>query len=103
MDACGLALLSLRPETGRTHQLRVQAAAHGLPIAGDERYGDFAANRFLAAEIGLKRMFLHAFRISLRHPRTGHVLRLHAPMTSRLSMPIEKARSLLVPVPRRSR
>jgi len=98
----GLSLLSLRPQTGRTHQLRVQAARRGCPIAGDERYGDFAANRFLSAEIGLKHMFLHAVHMELRHPRTGHVLKLNAPLTSRLALPLEKARGLLRPVPRRN-
>ena len=88
----GLALLSLWPETGRTHQLRVQAASRGFPIAGDGRYGNFAANRRLEAEIGLKHMFLHAHRIELRHPRTGHRLKLEAPMSSRLTAPLERLR-----------
>ena len=98
-----LALLALRPETGRTHQLRVQSSSRGYPIAGDERYGDFAANRFLAAEIGLRHMFLHAFRVRFRHPRSGHLLRFEAPFTSRLAGPLEKARQLRKLVPRRSR
>ncbi len=98
-----LALLSLRPETGRTHQLRVQSSSSGFPIAGDERYGDFAANRFLAAEIGLRHMFLHAFRVRFRHPRSGHLLRFEAPFTSRLAVPLEKASQLRKAVPRRSR
>jgi RluA family pseudouridine synthase len=100
-EPSGLSLLALWPQTGRTHQLRVQCALRGLPIAGDERYGDFRANRFLASEIGLKRMFLHALRIELRHPRTGHVLKLQAPLRTRLSAPLEKLKDLLEPVPRR--
>ena len=80
----GLALVSLWPESGRTHQLRVQAASRGTPIAGDERYGDFAANRRLAADIGLDRMFLHAHRVELRHPESGHLLKLEAPLPRRL-------------------
>lgn len=101
LEVQGVSLVALWPETGRTHQLRVQAAARGFPIAGDERYGDFAANRFLAAEAGLKRMFLHALRIELRHPATGHVLKLEAPLTSRLLGPLEKLRALAHRVPRR--
>jgi RluA family pseudouridine synthase len=88
----GLSLLSLWPETGRTHQLRVQSSSRRHPIAGDERYGDSTLNRRLAEEAGLKRMFLHAYRIELRHPRTGHLLKLEAPFTSRLAGPLEKLR-----------
>lgn len=98
----GLSLLSLRPLTGRTHQLRVQTARRGLPIAGDERYGDFRANRFLAAEIGLERMFLHAARIELRHPRKRHLLKLSSPLPPRLEDALRRAAALAAPVPRRS-
>ena len=56
-------LMSVRLLTGRTHQIRVHAAHYGHPVAGDRRYGDFAANRALA-KCGLKRMFLHACRLS---------------------------------------
>ena len=54
-----LALLEAELETGRTHQIRVHLAHLGFPLAGDDKYGDFAWNRLLAKE-GLKRMFLHA-------------------------------------------
>jgi 23S rRNA pseudouridine955/2504/2580 synthase len=70
--------------TGRTHQIRVHAAHVGHPIAGDDKYGDFAANKALARE-GLKRMFLHASRIELRHPATGEPLTLEAPLPPELS------------------
>jgi 23S rRNA pseudouridine955/2504/2580 synthase len=94
-------LLALGPETGRTHQLRVQAALRGHPIAGDERYGDFTANRFLASEAGLKRMFLHAHSLELRHPVTGHKLRLRAPLPQRLLEALERAKTMSKRVPRR--
>jgi RluA family pseudouridine synthase len=102
-EPAGLSLVALWPETGRTHQLRVQAAARGHPIAGDDRYGDFTANRFLEAETGLKRMFLHSYHLEIRHPRTSHVLRFQAPLTGRLAEPLEKMKALLLPVPRRPR
>lgn len=55
----GCTLLRAEPETGRTHQIRVHAAASGHPVLGDERYGDATANtRF--AKRGLRRLFLHA-------------------------------------------
>jgi 23S rRNA pseudouridine955/2504/2580 synthase len=65
-----LALLEAELETGRTHQIRVHLAHLGHALAGDEKYGDFAWNRTLARE-GLRRMFLHARRISFRHPASG--------------------------------
>ncbi len=89
----GVSLLSLWPETGRTHQLRVQTSSRGLPIAGDPRYGDLVANRRITEQVGLKYMFLHAYRIELRHPRSGHLLKLEAPFSGRLSGPLEKLRA----------
>jgi 23S rRNA pseudouridine955/2504/2580 synthase len=47
-------------ETGRTHQIRVHAAHLGHPVAGDPKYGDKEANKRLAEQAGLKRLFLHA-------------------------------------------
>lgn len=59
-DFAGLhSLATVRIDTGRTHQIRVHAAHIGHPVAGDDRYGDFEANRALK-EAGLKRLFLHA-------------------------------------------
>jgi 23S rRNA pseudouridine955/2504/2580 synthase len=56
----GYSLCKVRIETGRTHQIRVHAAHIGHPVAGDEKYGDKEANKKLAAQFGLKRLFLHA-------------------------------------------
>lgn len=63
--AGGYTLLSLRPRTGRTHQLRAHLAYLGLPIAGDLRYGGGAGPG------GLTRQFLHAARITLDRPLDG--------------------------------
>jgi 23S rRNA pseudouridine955/2504/2580 synthase len=71
-------------ETGRTHQLRVHLAHLGTPILGDEKYGDFALNKLLAKR-GLKRMFLHACRMRMKHPLTGDQLDLMAPLPEDLS------------------
>lgn len=70
-------LLEAQLRTGRTHQIRVHLAHLGYPIAGDEKYGDFALNRQLAKE-GLKRMFLHAAKMSLPHPSDGGELLLES-------------------------
>jgi len=64
-------LLEVTIKTGRTHQIRVHLAAQGMPIVGDDKYGDFARNRSLAradAVPGIKRMFLHAWRFHCQHP-----------------------------------
>jgi len=57
-------LLEATIATGRTHQIRVHAAAQGHPLAGDDKYGDAEFNR-LAATWGLRRLFLHAHSLSL--------------------------------------
>jgi 23S rRNA pseudouridine955/2504/2580 synthase len=56
-------LLDIVLETGRMHQIRTHLAGKGLKILGDSRYGDFKTNRFAAAQYGLKRIFLHSFKL----------------------------------------
>ena len=68
-----LALLEAQLMTGRTHQIRVHLAHIHHPLAGDDKYGDFAWNRELARE-GLKRMFLHARQVTFMHPARGDAL-----------------------------
>ena len=63
-------LLEVTIKTGRTHQIRVHLASQGYPIVGDDKYGDFELNKRLAA-LGMKRMFLHAWRLQFIHPQTG--------------------------------
>ena len=60
-----MTLLELQPKTGRTHQLRIQCAQRGLPIAGDRTYGDFQKNRMLFEKTGHDFLFLHAERVQL--------------------------------------
>jgi 23S rRNA pseudouridine1911/1915/1917 synthase len=95
-----VALLRCRPETGRTHQIRVHLAAAGLPVAGDPLYGGGAAalaTRPLAAALaGLGRQALHAATLSFRHPATGEPVRLVAPLPADLR---ELLAAAGVPVP----
>ncbi len=58
----GATLVRARLRTGRMHQIRVHAAHVGHPVLGDDKYGDFAANR-LWRKRGLRRLFLHAERL----------------------------------------
>ncbi len=86
-------LLEAQLKTGRTHQIRVHLSHLGFPIAGDDKYGDFAHNKELMKK-GLKRMFLHAHSISFAHPLTGEPLSLSAPLPKELQFFIDKLDSV---------
>jgi 23S rRNA pseudouridine955/2504/2580 synthase len=84
----GYSLLEVTIKTGRTHQIRVHLASEGMPIAGDDKYGDFDSNKALAragAQPSLKRMFLHAWRLRCKHPASGEPLELQAELPSELT------------------
>ncbi|MFO7477621.1 MAG: 23S rRNA pseudouridine(955/2504/2580) synthase RluC [Methyloceanibacter sp.] len=72
-------LLEVRIMTGRTHQIRVQAAEAGHPLAGDERYGDREYNRKMKA-LGLDRLFLHAASVGWEDPVSGEWRVFSAPL-----------------------
>ena len=89
-------LLEVTIKTGRTHQIRVHLASEGHPIVGDDKYGDFELNKSLAragASAGLKRMFLHAWRLRLSHPASGE------PLTLLAGLPPELAQFLTLALP----
>ncbi|MFC7408413.1 RluA family pseudouridine synthase [Hydrogenophaga atypica] len=77
-------LLEVTIKTGRTHQIRVHLSHSGHPIVGDDKYGDFDLNRRMQ-RAGLKRMFLHAWRLGLVHPTTLEMLELKSELPSELS------------------
>ena len=79
-----LTLVQATLKTGRTHQIRVHLQSQQCPIAGDERYGDYQANKRLQ-KLGLKRMFLHAAELHLDHPLTGEPLHLKAELPQELA------------------
>lgn len=85
------ALVDLRPESGRQHQLRVHMAAIGHPLVGDKMYGPEGIAPFLAyvadgwsdallARLGHDRQALHAAGLALTHPGSGAPLRLEVPL-----------------------
>ena len=85
-----MTLLEVTIKTGRTHQIRVHLASSGHPIAGDEKYGDFERNRSLQ-KAGLKRMFLHAWRLRFTHPASGEVVQLEQPLEAALAGFVQQA------------
>ncbi len=68
----GHALLDVRLETGRTHQIRVHLAAVDLPVVGDPVYG--------VRDPELERQFLHAWRLAFPHPLTGEPVEVESPL-----------------------
>jgi 23S rRNA pseudouridine1911/1915/1917 synthase len=79
------ALVEVRLETGRTHQIRTHFAAIGHPVAGDPQYGH-------AGRHGLERQFLHSARIGFTHPFTGEEMEFESPLPDDLSEALERAR-----------
>jgi 23S rRNA pseudouridine1911/1915/1917 synthase len=67
------ALLEVRPETGRSHQIRAQLAAHGSPVHGDRKYG---------SSIEAPRLGLHAWKLTFVHPTLKEPITLEAPPPS---------------------
>ncbi len=82
----GASLLSLRLETGRTHQIRVHLQAIGHPVAGDPEYGT-------PGLYGLERQFLHATRLAFEHPVSGDRLEVRSPLPADLRDALERART----------
>lgn len=72
----GYTLLRLSPKTGRTHQLRVHLAALGYPIVGDRKYG--------TSKDDINRIFLHARKLTFRHPKTEKLQNFIAPLPKEL-------------------
>lgn len=83
-------LLCMRPLTGRTHQIRVHLRAIGRPILGDPIYGNRRWNRWAVKRLGLLRPFLHAAKLSFKHPRDGERLTFTAPLTSELEQALAR-------------
>ena len=92
----GCTLLEVTIKTGRTHQIRVHLASKGHPIAGDDKYGDFEWNKMLNKQ-GLKRMFLHAWRLQFTHPTSGKRIELKSALPPELQLFTNHAKPKLPP------
>ncbi len=86
-------LLSIAPETGRTHQIRVHLAWLGVPVAGDPVYGHERGARRVKADMGLERQFLHAWRLSFERPGGEESVSLEVPLPADLQQAIDLLRS----------
>ncbi len=88
----GLSLVRLEPQTGRTHQLRVQTAVSGWPILGDRLYGDPVANQRLEGQ-RLEGQLLHARHLGYVDPFTGDRRDIEAPPPSRFAAMADRVRA----------
>jgi 23S rRNA pseudouridine1911/1915/1917 synthase len=78
-------LVEVTLETGRTHQIRTHFAAIGHRVCGDPRYGH-------GSRYGLTRQFLHARRLTFRHPATGREMTFTSELPADLTAALEMAR-----------
>ena len=81
------ALLDVRLETGRTHQIRVHLEAVELPVSGDPVYG-------VRGDLGLERQFLHAYRLAFEHPFTGAPIEVESALPADLDRTLALARDV---------
>ncbi len=88
----GHSLVTVRPDQGRTHQIRQHLASIDHAVLGDARYGHAPSNRHVGERHGLDRTFLHCARISLTHPRTGEPLSVECPLAPDLASVIARMR-----------
>ena len=84
-------LLTIKLETGRTHQIRVHMSALKHPCVGDLQYG---ADPTLAKRVGLERQWLHATALGITHPRTGEQVTFFSPYPEDLQQGLEVVRGL---------
>ncbi|MEY8877363.1 MAG: pseudouridine synthase [Leptothrix sp. (in: b-proteobacteria)] len=71
-------LVEARPATGRRHQIRRHLKHIAHPILGDATHGKGPLNRWWAGQLGLQRLWLHAWELNVPHPVTGERLQLHS-------------------------
>ncbi|ATP09633.1 23S rRNA pseudouridine(955/2504/2580) synthase [Aeromonas salmonicida] len=76
-------LVECSPITGRTHQIRVHTQHAGHPIACDDKYGEAAFDEKMRSQ-GLKRLFLHAWKLTFTHPVDGREVLIEAPLAPEL-------------------
>ena len=82
-----LSLISISIETGRMHQIRIQTAKAGFPIAGDDQHGDFKSNKILR-KAGIKKLLLAATRLTL--PLNGNKRSFEVPLPPHIQDAVDR-------------
>lgn len=82
-------LVKAYPRTGRYHQIRRHLKHLSLPVVGDTKYGKGEVNRLFRQDYALNRLFLHAYRLTFKHPVSGEVLFVRAPLDKNLERVIK--------------
>jgi len=86
----GATLVSVRIETGRTHQIRIHLAGLGTPVAGDHQHGGEASRTFTPRA---PRLALHAAMLGFTHPATGERVRFERALPAELATWIARLRA----------
>ncbi|MDO8513206.1 MAG: RluA family pseudouridine synthase [bacterium] len=84
-----LTLVLAKPKTGRMHQIRIHLKHLGYPIIGDQLYS-FKPSHRISKELGISRQFLHATKLTFKHPYTSKTLNLESPLPPELQNIIDK-------------
>ena len=84
IDEYTLGLLDVGLKTGRTHQIRVHMSAISHPVVGDTGYGNKKVNKLMKEKFGLKRQFLHAYKIKFNSPGTGKMVSVKSELPDEL-------------------
>lgn len=88
-----MTLMEVKLLTGRMHQIRTQLAELDFPVLGDTQYGNFSLNREVKKTIGLKRLFLHAFKVHFKLPISGKTYQQEIPLAQDLQQVIANLNS----------
>jgi len=86
----GATVVSVRPKTGRTHQVRVHLSAIGHPVVADKQYGGRAMDK--RPTFGMKRQALHASGLGFTHPESGEWVEFESPMPEDMRAALELLR-----------
>ena len=81
--------VELRPETGRTHQLRRHLNHISCPIIGDHRHGDYRHNHYFRDTLGYHHLHLHASLLRFEHPSNGKKVTINAPLHANFKQTME--------------
>jgi len=91
-----MSLVEIHPDTGRWHQIRQHLAQKRFDIIGDTHHGDFALNRIVMEQTGVKRLLLHAGKLELVHPYSREEMVFEAPIPPEFNMVMDYFREVAI-------